>query len=318
MNNICFFGLLHIKYKENRRLNFKTKDEETKIIIYLKNAILLDKQLKKVGFNFVLLTNKKEYLEKNLKKLNYRIKIKNLNFNTFVPKNTHFYSCHFRVDIFKYLSKLKKTYSILIDLDVLILNRLDVLKKLKPSDAFVNDITDNVVPAYGSKNILKYLNILNNNFKKFRWYGGDFFAGTHRFYKILYNKTFYYQKIFVKNIDRLKNQTDELFISASLNEIKNKKLFKFNKSAKLKIFTRYWNTNVKHKQKDISFYRNFKILHVPADKIFLSNFLKNFDHISDTKIEYFNYIQSYQVFVKNKFSKFLPQKIKNLIKYAQI
>ena len=63
-------------------------------------------------------------------------------------------------------------------------------------------------------------------------------------------------------------------------KIKN---FKFNKSVKLKIFTRYWNTNVKHKQKSILFYRNFKILHLPADKIFLSNFLKNFDHISDPK-----------------------------------
>ena len=90
MNNICFFGLLHIKYKENKRLNFKTKDEETKIIVYLKNAILLDKQLKKLDLTFVLLTNKKNYLEKNLKKLNYKIKIKNLNFNTFVPKQYSF------------------------------------------------------------------------------------------------------------------------------------------------------------------------------------------------------------------------------------
>ena len=90
----------------------------------------------------------------------------------------------------------------------------------------------------------------------------------------------------------------------------------FDKSVKLKIFTRYWNTNVKHKQKNILFYRNFKILHLPADKIFLSNFLKNFDHISDPKNEYFNYIQSYQVIFKNKVSKFLPQKLKNLIKYA--
>ena len=79
--------------------------------------------------------------------------------------NTHFYSCHFRVDIFKYLSKLKKTYSILIDLDVLILNRLDILKNLKSSDAFVNEINDNVVPAYGNKNILRNLNILNKNLK---------------------------------------------------------------------------------------------------------------------------------------------------------
>ena len=118
MNNICFFGLPHINHNENQKLNFQSLDKNFKVLTYLKNAVLLQKQLKRAGFNLVILTNKKNYLEKLLEEINSDLKLKNLNFNTYVPKNTHFYSCHFRVDVFKYLSKLKKTFSILVDLDI--------------------------------------------------------------------------------------------------------------------------------------------------------------------------------------------------------
>ena len=56
------------------------------------------------------------------KHLNYEIESKLINFKTIVPKKTHFYSCHFRVDIFRYLSTLKNVYSVLLDLDVLVLS----------------------------------------------------------------------------------------------------------------------------------------------------------------------------------------------------
>ena len=126
-------------------------------------------QLKNLGYNFELITNNKKYLEFLLKKLNFYIKIKEINFKTYVPPNTHFYACHYRVDIFRYLSSLKNSYSILIDLDVLVLKKLYNLEKKKNLNiALVNDITHNVLPAYGEKNILKKLNILNSKTKYVR------------------------------------------------------------------------------------------------------------------------------------------------------
>ncbi len=128
---IHFFGLLHLKKKENLKLNFKSRNEREKHIIYLKNAIVLNEQLKNLGYNFELITNNKKYLEFLLKELNFYIKIKEINFKTYVPPNTHFYACHYRVDIFRYLSSLKNSYSILIDLDVLVLKKLYNLEKKK-------------------------------------------------------------------------------------------------------------------------------------------------------------------------------------------
>src|SRR6056300_2071645 len=99
-NKICFFGLLYIKSNENKKLNFNSINEIDKIKVYLKNAILLDRQLKHYGFELILITNKKKKLKNLLLKLNYDLRLKSIKFKTYVPKKTHFYSCHFRVDIF--------------------------------------------------------------------------------------------------------------------------------------------------------------------------------------------------------------------------
>ena len=182
-NQICFFGLLHIKTNENASLNFMSMNDDHKILVYLKNAILLDQQLKNYGYDFILITNNSKYLKKLLKNLNYNLELKQLNFKTIVPHNTHFYACHFRVDVFKYLSGLKKNYSILIDLDVLILkNPKKIFHYIKNNINLVNDITDNVIPAYGKKKILKNLKILNPKINKIKWIGGDFFAGNNIFF----------------------------------------------------------------------------------------------------------------------------------------
>ena len=218
---INFFGLLHFKKNENLKQNFKFKSEKEKILVYLKNAIVLSEQLKNFGYKFQLITNDKKYINALLKKLNFSLQLREINFKTFVPPNTHFYSCHYRVDIFNYLSSLKNSYSVLIDLDVLILSKpLDLIKKSNQEIAFVNEITANVLPAYGKKNILKKLNILNSKTKTVRWYGGDFFCGNSTFYKQLHERAKFYQKKFIKNISSLSSQTDELFISLAIEDIK--------------------------------------------------------------------------------------------------
>ena len=84
--DLKFFGLLHIKNNENQNLNFNSIDQNQKTLVYLKNAILFDKQLKYYNYELILITNKKNYLKKLLKKLNYEIKLISIEFKTFVPK----------------------------------------------------------------------------------------------------------------------------------------------------------------------------------------------------------------------------------------
>lgn len=311
-----FFGLLHIKNNENKNLNFNSVDQNQKILVYLKNAILLDKQLKYYDQELILITNKKHYLKKLLKKLDYKIKLQSIKFKTFVPKKTHFYSCHFRVDVFKFFSKQINVYSVLLDLDILILNNpKKLLYFYKNKIAMVNDISQNVIPAYGKTEILKKLNMLNANINKIVWIGGDFFAGDNYFYKLLHKKTKFYQKKFVDNLKQLSDQTDELFMSAALYDLKNDKQIKIKYGNKLNIFNRYWNTNVLHTQNRIDYYRKFTFLHIPADKIFLSKCFDNNDHKQNFKIEYFDYASNIKNILMIKIAKYLPLKIKQKLKY---
>ena len=315
-NDICFFGLLHITKNENVSLNFKSQNDVHKILVYLKNAITLDQQLKRQGYKFVLITNEFKYLNKLLKKINYKLKIKEIKFKTFVPKNTHFYACHFRVDVYRYLSSLKKKYSILLDLDVLILKKLSKISYYRNNNInLVNDITNNVIPAYGKKKILKSLQTLDKRIKKVKWYGGDFFSGNYLFFKILYKYTKFFQKKLINNIDILSDQTDELFMSVAINEIKNKKKYIVKNTTDENIFTRYWNTNVKHNQKQLTYYKKFNILHIPADKIFLSNCYDRLDKNYFFRDEYFAYVCSVSNIFKKKISQIMPIKIKKIMKF---
>ena len=288
-NKICFFGLLHFKNNENNNLNFNSINDDQKFMIYLKNAILLDKQLKFYGYKLILITNKKKYLNRLLKHLNYEIELKLINFKTIVPKKTHFYSCHFRVDIFRYLSTLKNVYSVLLDLDVLVLsNPGKILNYQKKNISLVNNISQNVIPAYGRTKILKKLKTLNPNIDKVVWYGGDFFAGNSYFFNLLYKKTKFYQKKFVENIKDLHDQTDELFMSASLHDLTRNQSVEIRFGNNMNVFNRYWNTNVFHFQKKIDFYKRFIFLHLPADKIFLSKCYDNLKQNQSYKEEYFD------------------------------
>jgi len=312
-NEINFFGLLHYQKNENLKLNFKSKSDKEKILVYLKNAIVLSEQLNKFGYKFELITNDKKYISTLLKKLNFSLNLRQISFKTFVPPNTHFYSCHYRVDVFQYLSNLKNSYSILIDLDVLILNKpINLIKNRNQETAFVNKITSNVLPAYGKKNILKTLKILNPKIKKVNWYGGDFFCGNSTFYKQLHERTKFYQKKFVENISSLSTQTDELFMSLAIEDIR--KEYNVLDCAKNKTFTRYWNTNVKHVQKKIQYYLKFNILHIPADKLFLSRCYDELTKKNSFIDDYFMHVYSFRNIFQKVISKILPNIIKDKIK----
>ena len=60
-----------------------------------------------MGYKFILLCNNLVELENIIRNHKIDIKLKEIDFNTYVPKNIHFSSCHYRIDVFNYLSKKK-------------------------------------------------------------------------------------------------------------------------------------------------------------------------------------------------------------------
>ena len=126
---------------------------------------------------------------KKTNKHNFKIDIEEIHFNTEVIRESHFSSCHYRIDVFKYLSQ-KKEYSALIDLDVVAVGELSTkIEKIIDSNnaIFVNDITDNVIPATEKKKFKKNLDLVLGERSK-TVYGGDiFFLATPKFFEELFN-----------------------------------------------------------------------------------------------------------------------------------
>ena len=311
---IKFYGLFYLT-EDFQNLNFETSNRNLQINIYLKCAANLSKSLDYLGYEFVLLCNDSVAIKNIIKKNNIKLNISEIDFKTFVPKNIHFSSCHYRLDVFEFFSKQDNQLSVLIDLDVLVINKLPTLHEIFDNKVgYVNNIKDNIYPAYGENYIDLKLKTIKSSITE-RWVGGDFFAGDKEFFKLLFEISKFYQSEHVKNSDKLVNMTDELFLTAAINEIENKKLYKIKDINSLKLLSRYWSVNVKHKQQKFNYViNNYSLLHLPSDKIRLSSFYDKNLSIEDSKNDYKRYINSLNHRVFNLLSLYTPQFIKKIIK----
>ena len=160
------------------------------------------------------------------------------------------------------------------------------------------------------------MKILNPEINKIKWIGGDFFAGDSTFFYVFVQKNkSISKKICKKNIKILSDQTDELFMSASIHDIKKNNFIRIRYGNKISLFNRYWNANVLHQQKKIDFYKKFVFLHIPADKIFLSRCYDNLKNKQNFKEEYFDYTKNLRNIIRLKISNLLPNKLKGKLKY---
>ena len=312
MKKKFFFGFLYVDKKAGK-LNFQSKNFEERYSVYLKNAALLNLSIRKCGYKFVILTNNKAYIEKKIKKeIKDSICIQEILFNTSVPRNMHFFSCHYRVDVFRYFSKLKNTISILLDLDVVIIKNLKKINfNVFSNSGIVHDISSNIFPAYGLKKISCDLEMLTGfKINNAKWYGGDFIAGSENFFHILYLKTKKYQAKLVKLSKKFPNYTDEFFLTAAILDIEKNTNYKIVDGSKIKIWSRYWSVNTKHKQNKIETYLKFFMLHLPADKNFIANFYDSLGSAKYFKTAYVSKINSYSHRLLNKLKKIVKFFIK--------
>ena len=311
---IIFFGLFFLT-DDLQNLNFQTNKKNLQTIIYLKCAANLSRCLNSMGYKFILLCNNLVELENIIRNHKIDIKLKEIDFNTYVPKNIHFSSCHYRIDVFNYFSKKKNQISILIDLDILVVNKLPNLNEMFSFDCgYINNISDNYFPAYGEKFVENKLELINSPMSK-KWIGGDFFAGNDKFYSLLYKFSKKYQNALVQNREKLTMMTDELFLTAAINEIDTQKLFDIEEVNDLNLFTRYWSVNTRHKQKGLfKIINNNSLIHLPSDKKRISNFYDNNLSIKQSKEAYMKYIKSYRHILYNLVARLTPNFLKKFIK----
>lgn len=275
MTLIEAFGLLHLAQDEYSAVNLKVKNFSDQIKVYLSNASLLNKSLEAQGINFTLLTNNKKLLEDVLFGVDHKLNIVEINFPTKVPSGVQFYSAHFKVDVFRYISTLNLKYAIFCDLDMVCLKPVPEVFETLISEGIplVYEVTDQVIPADGHSFIIKNLEIINEIKSEGRWVGGEFMAGPSSFFKILteeidhvINVKGYFDLLISGKVTS--GGGDEVYTNAAVEKMKRTGNY-ISEAGLIDIAGRYWSSGPGFVQKDFKYFENVFLLHLPADKYFL-------------------------------------------------
>lgn len=302
------YSFLYLTDKNNP--NLKSQIFKNNIQIYYNNAINLFYSLNSVkkGIKFTLLTNNKSYLLKNFNKPK-KFEIKQIRFNTYVPNSINFYSSHFKFDVFKYLGNLKK-YSVLIDLDVVLINK-DRFKKLleyeSKNTVCLYNRTKETIESYRYSKIKSDIEFLaGKKINKIKWFGGEYISGSPLFFNNLHLQCLKFQRKYFLNYKKFFHNGDEMITNVFFNISPN---LKFEDMGKNKIIYRFWNNNTFHKQKNFKSIKNFMFLHLPADKNTLSyvpfKYMKQSEFLRYYEKKSQGNLRKTSLYLKRKFREFI-------------
>lgn len=276
LTEIKVYGLLHLQEHEYSAVNLKVKSFADQIKVYLDNAALLSKSLETQEIQFILLTNDFEKLTSLKSEAHKNLKIEQISFPTKVPSGINFYSAHFKVDVFRYISKQNDDYLIFCDLDMVCLKPLPAVFKTIISEKIplVYEITDQIIPANGHEAMIEELQIINNAPSEGRWIGGEFVSGTPEFFKKFVEKIdeilpIYFKNLQNRSISSLGN--DEVYSTAAIEKLRRDNVY-IGEAGLSNIVGRFWSSGTGHVQKTFEHFENMFMLHLPADKKFLSEF----------------------------------------------
>jgi len=280
-----FYTLLHLK-SENENV-ILAENTNSKVHEYVKCCETLSASLKDKGYELIVLTNKRDVLEKHSK----TIQVLEIPFKLDVPADIKFYSAHYKLDVFEFLSN-QKGNSVLIDSDVISINEMpeNMSFLFSKNIPMCYDITNQRYPAYGREKLIADKSIVMGEKSIGNWFGGEFIAGNDLFFKDIYSLCMKYWDNYKKNYHQLHHQGDEIITSCAIETYQRQHKFIFDVGAVGGI-TRYWSGNVRHVQKDIEAFKDNFLLHLPADKKFLAK---------QDKSKLYNFFDKYKKYLRRR------------------
>ena len=272
--DLTLYGLLHLEENQFSAVNLSVKTFTEQKRIYTKNAINLSLSLQNYGISFILLTNKKEEIYDELKKLgpSNSLTIRSIDFSNKVSVGIKFYSAHFKLDVFNYFASLSsEDYVGLIDLDMIAVGEVPICLKniIQERVPLCYDISDQVIPAHGHDVIMQDMQKISPTIFEGRWSGGEFIMGTPDFFASLNSEIRKIYPRYIEVAETLHHQSDEMPTSVALENLRRNGKY-IADAGTLGIVGRFWSIPILHEQKSFSYFENSFLLHLPADKRFLA------------------------------------------------
>ena len=255
---------------------------------YINCCKILHNSLKKFGFKLVILTNQPNVIIEQENSLN----VENVDFKLNVPENIRFFSAHYKIEVFKYLSLYGDDYSVLLDNDVVCVNNIpeNMEKIIQEKIPVYYDITDQVYPAYGRKKIIEDKTRIMGIKSLGNWAGGELIGGSKIFFEVIYNKCIDYWDKYFDNINDFHHQGDEMLTSCAIEKYILDKNVIVN-AGSIGFIGRYWSVKTLHIGKIFEAYFDNFLLHLPADKAYLAkynsenNFMENYKSYLHNKLK---------------------------------
>ena len=268
------FTLIHICGSEQSiHNNSFVKNFDAQISLYLNCAKQLHSSLKNAGIELAIITNDKASLQR-LNSDHYPIELIQLDFTLKVPSGIKFYSAHFKIEVFQYLSTLTNDYVGLIDADMVCINPVPQAFKNIIEDKLpvYYNITDQISPAYGQDEILKDKRKLSKTNPAGIWAGGEFLTGTPSFFDKVYKEITAFLPGYFSDFNSFNHQGDEMLTSVALENLMVRGEATIIDAGVLGIIGRYWSPKTLHVQKQVDAYMDHFILHLPSDSERVVNF----------------------------------------------
>lgn len=281
------YGLLYVDPKHNRHANIHGR--RNSIDVYLLCAANCSRSFRRSGVRFKLVTNNGALLTERLRRLDITdLEILEHEFTLPVPTGIPFFSAHFKLELYgAFGSGDYGEYLALIDIDTLLLRRLPT-----SSDLAAYDISDQVFPRYGRETVIRDLEILAGKpLAGGRWHGGEFVMGSAAQFAELATLIDFCWPRYIENIGAVHHLGDEMVLSAALNLYATEHtLVDYGAQGNV---TRWWSSRTFNKQAPFSRAVSTALLHLPADKLFISRF--NLDQFASQPM-----LNAYQKYVRRK------------------
>jgi len=266
---IKFYTLLYIDLEEKRTLQGAERTGLDRLKIFVQNSVLLDRSIRNTNSNIdgvTILTNRGDIIQGILSEMGYdNMSYIDIPFSLDVPKGIKFYSAHYKIDVFGYLStRSDDEYSILLDNDIVALKALpstfwDIAYAKIPMCYRINETNCDRIQTDCRK--------VDSDIPVVEWLGGEFIAGDNKFYENLYNRCFNIAPRYFRKLDEnLFHIGDEVLTSMSMSMMTNEGIRIIDAGAMGFIY-RYWGM---HEREPLAKYDPV-FAHFPADKVWLAS-----------------------------------------------